>query len=412
MEANRIELRPYQQDAVKAMAEHNSGICVAPAGSGKTIIAAALVLDRCHLLGCITPGANVKVSWIAHTKEQVQQAVEALEKMGVPDMAACYVSCYAGHNCLLEKCDILIVDECHWTGCDQVSRLVDIAGIGTGFAPYIYGFTATPIREDGVNIEEIIGPVRYEVSRDVIQAVGGVLPAEVRVVEIPDAGIDVDKEALQFYSSGMKWKDKQDFIEACVLKGVSRQAAHSMAWGHVMDPKTGAEFDTLGTCWKRCQYRAATQYAVRENEQRNQIVVKLCLMHSRESVLVLVDNKDHGKELEGMIQGAVFVSSKTGMRGRKMDAFKAGDTPVLICTQLADEGLDVPIAEVLVMAAPGKAAGKVIQRTGRVLRPHPGKDKGIIYEFRDMSHGMLTAQHWGRVRVYKQQGYRIVRAAI
>jgi superfamily II DNA or RNA helicase len=75
------------------MREHNSGICVAPAGSGKTIIAAALVLDRCHLLGCMTPGANVKVSWIAHTKEQVQQACDALQALGVPDVASCMVSC-------------------------------------------------------------------------------------------------------------------------------------------------------------------------------------------------------------------------------------------------------------------------------------------------------------------------------
>ena len=138
----------------------------------------------------------------------------------------------------------------------------------------------------------------------------------------------------------------------------------------------------------------------------------ICEHHAGDSIIVLVDNKDHGKRLESMIDGSVFVSSGTGKRSRKLDAFKAGNTPVLIATQLADEGLDTPIAGVLILAAPGKAAGKVIQRTGRVLRPHPGKDKGIIYEFRDLSHGMLTAQHWGRIRTYKKLGYRIVRAAI
>ena len=151
---------------------------------------------------------------------------------------------------------------------------------------------------------------------------------------------------------------------------------------------------------------------MRENDYRNGIIAAICRIHEGDSILILVDNKEHGKKLESMIGGSVFVSSCTGKRSKKMDAFKSGSSKILIATSLADEGLDTPIAEVLIMATPGKAAGKVIQRTGRVLRPHPGKDKGIIYEFRDMSHGMLTAQHWARVRVYKQQGYRIVRAAI
>jgi len=377
-----IRLRPYQQAAVEAMKEHNSGICVAPAGSGKTIIAAALVLDRCHILGCMTPGANVKVSWIAHTKEQVQQAVDALEALGVYDVAHCAVSCYAGNNGHLAECDILIIDECHWAGCNQVSRLVDMAGIGSGFSPYIYGFTATPDRQDLVDIECIIGPIRYTVGREEIQAVGGVLPAEVRVIPcgVKDALDDqVNALAKTYYTSRLQWCDRKN--------GTDEQR-------------------------KRCQYRAALNIGIRGNEARDFLIRKICRLHDSDSVLVLVDSKEHGKRLQQHIPDSLFVSS--GSRGRKttLDAFKGGVVRCVICTSLADEGMDAPIAGVLIMAGAGKAFGKIIQRTGRVLRPHPGKDKGIIYDFHDLGHGMLNAQHWTRRKVYKAAGYRVIGGAI
>jgi superfamily II DNA or RNA helicase len=88
-------------------------------------------------------------------------------------------------------------------------------------------------------------------------------------------------------------------------------------------------------------------------------------------------------------------------------AFKAGEIRVLIATSLADEGFDAPIASVLIMAGCGKALGKMIQRTGRVLRPYPGKSSGIIYDFFDRSHGMLLNQSKRRKKIYLDQGYEV-----
>jgi superfamily II DNA or RNA helicase len=326
----------------------------------------------------MTPGADVKVSWIAHTKEQVQQAVDALEALGVYSVASCAVSCYAGDNGHLTECDILIIDECHWAGCNQVNRLVDTAGIGTGFSPYIYGFTATPQREDLVDIEEIIGPIRHTVEREAIQAVGGVLPAEVRVVPcgVKDAlEHEIDALAKTYYTSKLQWCDRKN--------GTDEQL-------------------------KRCIYRAALNIGIRENQARDILIRKICRLHDSDSVLVLVDSKEHGKRLKDAIPDSHFVSSGAAGRRKTIEAFKTGTINTMICTSLADEGLDTPIAGVLVMAGAGKAFGKIIQRTGRVLRPHPGKDKGIIYDFHDLGHGMLNAQHWMRRKTYKAAGYRVV----
>jgi len=369
----RVELRPYQVEAVEAMAKHTRGICVAPAGSGKTIIAAALAHDRAGMAQCTVPGQVPVLAWIAHTKEQVGQALEALWAAGVPDVASCRVSCYAAHNERLSVADILIVDECHWAGCEQVRSLVQAAKPGA----WIYGFTATPTRADGVDIAEIIGPVLYTVDRSCMIEAGAVVPAEVRVVET-GTNIEQEIEALAetYYTNGQRWHDKQ----------------------------TGTDDQ-----WKRCIYRAAVNLCVRGNEARDRIIInEACLnMDAGESVLIIVDTKEHGGKLAAETPCAQFVASGSKWRKSAIGGFRSGAVPVLVATALADEGLDVPRASVLIMASSGKSARQVIQRTGRVLRPSDGKDKGIIYDFLDHGHGMLEAQHWQRRREYKRLGYTV-----
>jgi DNA repair protein RadD len=374
-----ITLRPYQQQAVDAMAKHKRAICVAPAGSGKTIIAAKLI-DTVSNNGLLFPDDPVRVEWIAHTQEQCQQANDALYKVIYTGEAyttdvITHVCCYASRPDL-SHADIVIVDECHWAGCAMLQEILATA------SPHarVYGFTATPSREDGVDITDIIGPIAYTVERAEIQAVGGVLPAEVRVVEFGDRdefAERVDRRAATYYTNKLQWVDR----------------------------KNGSEEQ-----WKRCQYRAAVMIGVRGNSLRDEHIVYIAGRHSNvhgDSVIVLVDTKDHGKRLESLIDGAVFVASGTAGRSRKLDAFKSGEVRCVVCTSLLEEGFDSPIASVLILAGTGKSARKAIQTTGRVLRPYDGKSCGIIYDFCDIGHGMLTAQHWQRRKVYRKLGYRV-----
>jgi DNA repair protein RadD len=365
-----ITLRPYQQQAVDAMVKHKRAICVAPAGSGKTIIAAECVgifVDRHD-----HDHAEPNIMWLAHTKEQVEQGLAAMDAI-CPHTPVAY-HCYAAEPDT-SNVDILIVDECHWAGCDQVRKLID------ALPPFavVYGFTATPDRTDDADITEIIGPIAYTVERAEIQAVGGVLPAEVRVVEFGERDSmegPVDSLACGYYTNKLQWVDR----------------------------KNGSEEQ-----WKRCQYRAAVMIGVRENRNRDTQIAILAAVHAcrDDSVIVLVDTKEHGKRLEALIDGAVFVASGTAGRSRKLDAFKAGEVRCVVCTSLLEEGFDSPIASVLILAGTGKSARKAIQTTGRVLRPYDGKSQGIIYDFCDLGHGMLTAQHWQRRKVYRELGYRV-----
>ena len=66
-------------------------------------------------------------------------------------------------------------------------------------------------------------------------------------------------------------------------------------------------------------------------------------------------------------------------RALMLERFRSGDAPVLVSSQVLDEGLDVPEAEVAIIVGGTGSERRHIQRIGRVLRPRPGK-RARIYE--------------------------------
>ena len=62
-----------------------------------------------------------------------------------------------------------------------------------------------------------------------------------------------------------------------------------------------------------------------------------------------------------------------------LDRFRAGTAPVLVSSQVLDEGLDVPEADLAIIVGGTGSARRHVQRIGRVLRPRIGK-RAHVYE--------------------------------
>lgn len=146
------------------------------------------------------------------------------------------------------------------------------------------------------------------------------------------------------------------------------------------------------------------------NNQRNATAVAEAIRHGNDSVLMLVNEIEHGEMLAAAIPGARMCYSQMGRKERRevLDAFKAGEVKCVVATSLADEGMDVPRASVLIMVSGGRNEAKTIQRTGRVLRAFPGKTHGQIYDFADTFHPMMERHAKKRLSVYRKLGYQIV----
>ena len=87
-----------------------------------------------------------------------------------------------------------------------------------------------------------------------------------------------------------------------------------------------------------------------------------------------------------------------------MEEFKSGNLKTMIATSLADEGLDLPNAELLIMVSGGRSPQKTIQRASRVLRKTNTKNFATIYDFSDKFHPIGAFHARKRIKSYKQLG--------
>jgi superfamily II DNA or RNA helicase len=66
---------------------------------------------------------------------------------------------------------------------------------------------------------------------------------------------------------------------------------------------------------------------------------------------------------------------------------------VLICSTIADMGLDLPILEALVLAGGGKSSTRHLQRIGRVVRTNLDKKSALVMDFDDSHVSTWLGKH-------------------
>jgi superfamily II DNA or RNA helicase len=125
--------------------------------------------------------------------------------------------------------------------------------------------------------------------------------------------------------------------------------------------------------------------------------------------LVLSDRKAHCLELQELIEGlpaGVQTELLTGdvptkERQAIIERLNGGKVKVLMATgQLIGEGFDCRALSILFLATPIKFDGRLLQYLGRVLRPAPGKERAVVYDYVDTQVGVLKAAFHSRRRVY------------
>lgn len=348
------------------LATHLRSLVKAPAGSGKTLIAAHAA-SRMARAGC-------KIGWLCNTVEQKQQAVRAIESVGGPDGCDFEICCAAAEPDFSDR-DIIIVDECHHL--PAVSWLRALAHLKPHVI--IWGFSATPFGDDAVRnaVLEMLFPARFHIERERLEAAGHLEKGKVYIHDLDTEG---------------EFNPAIDTQVAVELKVRIRRFPYIPAFEHERRIK-----------WQ------ITQEFVQKNENRNNAITKIssALAKDGRSVLLLVQSIEHGNVLVAGLPGALLVHSKLSKKARAaaIGGFRCGELSILAATSLADEGLDVPRASVLVLAAGGRAAGKLEQRAGRVLRPFANKQGGVIHDFLDRGATFARAQSNARMRVYDRLGY-------
>ncbi|MBU1712635.1 MAG: ATP-dependent helicase, partial [Proteobacteria bacterium] len=124
--------------------------------------------------------------------------------------------------------------------------------------------------------------------------------------------------------------------------------------------------------------------------------------------LVLTDRKKHCETIKTLLKYRHKISSEllTGdvsdsERKDILDRLNSGEIKVLVATgQLIGEGFDCKNLSTLFIVTPIRFSGRVLQYLGRVLRPAPGKNKALVYDYVDLKVDILKAAASSRQKVY------------
>lgn len=354
-----MQLRPYQQLAVHFLQARQRGFIVSPAGSGKTIMAAAAASARFPF--------GARIIWLANTKEQVQQALAAAALFELEIDAHCVA---AQPDC--SQADLVIVDEAHHMPATTWSATI---GQARGM---IWGFSATPWSGDADRDAKLRQFFKefHVVPRDEVMAGGSITEGRVIAHDLDHSGE---------FNAAIDQQTAEETLRRCRRYPFIDPAEHE----------------------RRARWQATAE-AIRNNAVRNAAIVSLAKTQPG-SVLVLVSTVEHGEEIAAQVPGSALVHAKLGKKKRAeiIEGFRNGTLRCMIATSLADEGLDVPRASVLVLAAGGRSSGKLEQRAGRVMRPHADKEFGTVHDFVDRGAGLAHSQFFARLKTYKKLGYTV-----
>jgi superfamily II DNA or RNA helicase len=152
-----------------------------------------------------------------------------------------------------------------------------------------------------------------------------------------------------------------------------------------------------------------------ENPIRNNYIINGAqkLVEQGYQTLVLYSRISHGKFLHSEIQKhlpCMLLSGKDSTKKREevKKKLENRDINCIVASTIFDIGVDLPSLSGLIIAGGGKSSVRALQRIGRVIRKHPGKQHAAIMDFLDQAR-FLKSHSVARHRVYaSERGFDVI----
>lgn len=348
-------LRPYQAAAAREVLARQFGVLVAPTGSGKTVMALAMIAARQQPALILIHTRELMYQWRDRIKEFLGLEAGLIGDGQFDPRPVSVAIVNTARRRLAElpgRFGHLVVDECHRVPASLFT------GVVTAFdCRFMLGLSATAYRrEDGLTrlIYLYMGDLVHQLDKEELTAAGAVL--------------------------------KPEFIQR----------------------RTEFKYGFRGN------YQALIKALTRNEERNRQIVEDICaeLRGSGGTVLVVSDRVAHCERLALLLADrGIRPQVLTGRlaaerRSAIVDAIRSGGIKVLISTlQLVGEGFDVAGLSTLFLTTPIKFSGRLHQVIGRILRPAAGKKPRVI-DYLDDNVGVLRKSAISRLLAYRETGQK------
>ncbi|KJZ79944.1 hypothetical protein HIM_00658 [Hirsutella minnesotensis 3608] len=343
------KLRDYQEECIKSVLSSlrqgckRVGISLAT-GSGKTVVFTQLIDEVPP-----RPGGGDRTLILAHRRELVEQAARhchaaypdksieiemgSIHASGTADITVASVQSITSRE-RLEKFDpssykLVLVDEAHHIVASSYLKTLKHFGLEKKQvnSPTLIGVSATFSRFDGVKIGAAIDEIVYH-------------------------------------------KDYMDMISGNYLSQVMFTTVKSSA--NLSKVRNGAFGD----------FQTGELSKAVNTDEVNDITVRswMAKAEGRKSTLVFCVDLAHVVGLTNKFRDlgfdARYVTGDTPKleRSEILDAFRAGEFPVLINCSVFTEGTDIPNIDCIVLARPTRSRNLLVQMIGRGMRLYPGKE--------------------------------------
>jgi len=315
-----LKLRDYQQDWVARFVDASSGVLVGPPGSGKTVAAMGVLEAVGGETLILVPSRELAAQWrdelLAHTsleRDQIGEYHGGTKQVRPVTIATYQTAGMDRHRHVFDDREwgLVVYDEVHHIPAEVARRSADLQ------SKHRLGLTATPVREDDKeeDIYTLVGPP-IGTDWDALFDAGYVAEPTVEIRYVP-------------------WRDDDARYEYAAESGHTRR-------------------------------RLAAENPAKDDE-----VGHLLRQHGDKQALVFVDYLEQGERLAEAID-APFVNGETRHAEREalFDRFRTGALDTLVVSRIGDEGIDLPDAELAVVASGlGGSRRQGAQRAGRTMRP-------------------------------------------
>lgn len=325
-------LRPYQKEAVVDVLAYKRATCVMATGLGKTAVISSLVVSA------VESGKRVFIVvpteyLVGQVFDSVKRFVKSITAYGGwrknPEYGADVFVCTAqSAKQFISSYDVVIIDESQHIAAKTWIDILTAAEKGE----YVYNFTATPFRGDGLDMA--------------IHAFGGKTVVNLNVR----------------WGIANNWLAKPT---VCLLTtdGTDKDGV----------PVFVSEKSMMATAYKKLVQSHSVMALLKKHV--------ISALSKERRVLVLFKTVSAGLLFRKLMKDTVEFNVASSKNKKPIEDFKEGKCDILVSNdRLLSEGVDIPNIDTLFMVLQNSGEGITYQAVGRALRKAEGKKDVLIID--------------------------------